>query len=369
MALTAGYPLPATASARLGALVDKIAADPGGLVQPADVDDLSRSLSLQPALDQLPDGMSTQDMIGVLKLAMLTESATETYAETIVTRADRYEAAWLGRFIRDVWGPDEALHHTPFLAMLQSAGVSNEELQAEMRRTRARAFDYHSGDTPLHLTTYGMLQEYVTDNWHGHIARILRPTVPAAARIANHVKRRETIHTMWYRDMTAIQIESNPRLLGHVAEALANFEMPGASLVPEFDQHVERWWSLMGNDFDKMGKDIVRLLHSIVADTAQGGQLLVRLAAERGTRIGPISPGVIRAALDRLGRGGYGLLGEAVLERAGLGYLYRDQGAAGRPASLPSRIRGIIRRWLAEQIDLDIAPASSHAAPAASAVR
>lgn len=323
----------------------------------AEIEQLCRTLSLRPALDHLPEGMTVADMIGVLKLAMLTESATDTYARTILTRAERYESAWLGRFIRDVWAPDEALHHTPYIAMLESAGVSREDLAAEIARTRGRALDYHSGDTPIHITTYGMIQEYITDNWHGLIARILRPTAPSAARLANSVKRRETVHTMWYRDMTAIQLEANPALLGHVAQAIATFEMPGASLVPEFNQHVGRWMPLMGNDEARTGRDIVRMLYSIVGDTGRAGQLVLRLAAERGTKIGPLTPGVIGSALDRLGGRGYGLLGEAVLEKIGLGSLYHDQRlTAGRPASLPSRVRGILRRWLAEQIDLGFAP-------------
>jgi hypothetical protein len=332
------------------------------MVQPHEVELVSRTLSLRPALDHLPEGMTAADMIGVLKVAMLTESATDTYAETILSRATRYRAAWLGRFIRDVWAPDEALHHTPYVAMLKSAGVPQDELAAEISRTRGRALDYHSGDTPIHLTTYGMIQEHATDNWHGMIAKILRPTVPSAARLANHVKRRETAHTMWYRDMTALQLEASPHLLGHVAEAISTFEMPGTSLVPELDPHVERWMRLMGNDYDRSGRDLVRLLYSVVGDTQRAGQLIVRVAAEGGTKIGPLAPVVIRSALDRLGGRGYGLLGEAVLERVGLGYLYRDR---SRAASLPSRIRGMLRRWLAAQIDLQFEPAPRPAPPSA----
>jgi hypothetical protein len=325
------------------------------MVQPHEVEAVSRTLSLRPAFDRLPAGMTADDMIGALKLAMLTESATDTYADTILTRAARYDAAWLGRFTRDIWAPDEALHHTPYVAMLESAGISAEEIAAEIARTRGRSLDYHSGDTPIHLTTYGMIQEYVTDNWHGLIADILRPTVPSAAHLAYHVKRRETIHTIWYRDMTALQLEANPGLLGHVAEAVTTFEMPGPSLVPEFDQHVPRWMPLMGCDDVRTGRDIVRMLYTIVGDTQRAGQLALRVAAERGVKIGPLTPSVIRAALDRLGGNGYGLVGEAVLEKVGLGYLYRDRrSTAGRPASLPSRVRGMLRRWLADQIDVGV---------------
>ena len=47
------------------------------------------------------------------------------------------------------------------------------------------------------------------------------------------MKQRETLHTIWYRDMTALQLEANPRLLGHIAEALTSFEVAGLS--PSFE--------------------------------------------------------------------------------------------------------------------------------------
>ncbi len=327
-------------------------------MQPLEVEQATRTLTLRPALDTLPSGMTAADLIGALKLAMLTESATDTYAETILERAERYEAPWLARFINDVWAPDEALHFTPYMAMLLSAGVSQDELDCEIERTRHRALDYHSGDTPAHLTTYGMIQEYVTDNWHGLIAKTLRPTAPLAARLANHVKQRETLHTIWYRNMTAIQLEANPALLLHVAEAAGHFEMPGSSLVPELDSEVQRWLPLMGNDFDRTARDLARLFYPALGDTKKAGRLIVEVAAQRGTKLGPLSPQVVRATLNRLGGPGYGLLGEAMMERMGLGYLYRDRltSPMGRHASLPSRLRGMLRRWLATQLELSVEP-------------
>jgi len=302
-------------------------------------------------------GFAHADLLGVLKLALLTESATDTYAAAIDRRATLYNAPWLGRFIRDVWVPDERLHHTPYRTMLISAGVPEDELDAEIARTCARALDYRSGDTPVHLTAYGMIQEYVTDNWHGLIAGLLRPTLPRAAHIANRVKQRETLHTLWYLDMTAIQVEANPQLLTHVAEAVAHFEMPGKSLVPELEPQVPRWLNLLGNDFERWARDIARLLYTIAGDTARSGALLMRVSEERGTRLGPLPAGVVRATFDRLGGGGYGLLGEALLERVGLGYLYRDRRRTnGQTASLPSRLRGMVRRWLAHQIDVRVEP-------------
>jgi len=202
-----------------------------------------------------------------------------------------------------------------------------------------------------------MIQEYLTDNWHGLVAQLLRRTVPNAARLANRVKQRETLHTLWYRDMTILQLEANPRLLVHVAEAVGNFEMPGKSLVPELEPEVPRWLPLLGNDFDQWARDMVRLLYQIAGNTKTAGRLIVEVAAQRGTRVGPLPPHIVRAVMDRLGSPGYGLLGEALLERVGLGYLYRDKALpSGWRPPLASRLRGMLRRWIASQMDLKVEP-------------
>jgi hypothetical protein len=68
-----------------------------------------------------------------------------------------------------------------------------------------------------------MVQEYLTDNWHGLIASLLKEASPQAAYMATRIKRRETLHTAWYRDMTALQIEANPTYVTYVAEEVARF--------------------------------------------------------------------------------------------------------------------------------------------------
>lgn len=342
---------------RLGALVESIAANPGAMVQHHEIDRLAGDPSIRDTLRRLPAGMSEQDFVGVLKLALLTESATDTYAATFYDRARRYDAPWLRQFIADVWVPDERLHHTPYHQMLTALGVDPRDIDDEVAGTQQRLLEYRSGDTPAHLTAYGMVQEYITDHWHGLIGRLLRPAAPNAAHLANRVKQRETLHTIWYRDMTALQVEANPSLLRHVAEAAGNFEMPGKSLVPDLEPHVPRWLPLLGADFDQMARDLTRLLYRVAGDTRAAGRLVVQIAAERGTRVGPLPPGAIRAALDRLGGPGYGLVGEALLDKVGLGYLYRDgRATSARRPSLRGRLRAMMRKWLASQIEVDVAP-------------
>jgi hypothetical protein len=325
--LATEYGLRGEQLAPLDNLVRRIEANPGRMVDPQELLALSQGLSMRPAFADLPPELSEEDFIDILRLALLTESATDSYADAIYERAERYDALWLGRFTRDVWVPDELMHHSPYRTMLLDVGFT----------------------------------EPLTDNWHGLVAKLMRDSVPAAAHMANQIKRRETLHTMWYRDMTALQLEADPTLLRHVAQALVHFHMPSNSLLPDLQSQVPRWLPAMGADFARMTQDLLRHVHAIAGDTRQAGRIAMEVAAERGVRIGPLPPTVIRAALDRLGGPGYGLIGEALLEKVGLGYLYAPPRGfrldAGQRLAL--RVRGVLRRWLADRIELDIQPAQA----------
>jgi hypothetical protein len=310
---------------------------------------------MRPAFASLPASLSDDDFVGVLKLALLTECATDSYAAVIEDRASRYDAGWLGRFTRDVWVPDERTHHAPYRTMLLRSGFTERELDAEIAETQAKTYVHHSGDTPIHITAFGMVQEYLTDHWHGRIAALLRQSSPEAAAMANQIKRRETIHTIWYRDMTALQLEANPALLPNVAEAVAHFHMPGTVLVPDLEAQVPRWLPALGTDFERLTRDLIRHLHALAGDTERSARLLLAIAEERGMRAGPLPASLVRRVFDRLGGPGYGLLGEALLVRVGLGRLYAAEGRGAHPASMRargSRLRGLLRGWLARQIDV-----------------
>lgn len=355
LSLQTGYALPAEAVHRLEALVAAIERNPGRMVDPIELAALQERVDMRPAFAALPETLSEDDFVGVLKLALLTECATDSYAAVIEERADRYGAGWLGRFTRDTWVPDERTHHTPYRTMLERAGLSGDELDREIAETQGRTYVHHSGDTPIHITAFGMVQEYLTDHWHGRIARLMRESSPEAAAMANQIKRRETIHTIWYRDMTALQLEANPALLRHVAEAIGHFQMPGAVLLPRLQASVPRWMPALGTDFDRLTSDLLRHVHAVAGDTATAARLLLAIGEERGMRVGPLPAALVRRAFDRLGGPGYGLLGEAVLQSAGLGYLFASEQRVGGRRSERARVarmRALVRDWLAGQIDI-----------------
>jgi hypothetical protein len=346
------YRISQDATSDLEALVSRIEAAPGDLIDVRDFAARQEAMDVTRLLETLPAGLSLEDLTGILHLALLTECATDSYAAAIRERAQRFDAEWLARFVDRVWVPDELTHHAPYKHMLLHFGFSEDEIDRQVAETQEREFVHYGGDTPVHVTTFGMVQEYLTDNWHGLIAKLLRVAEPQAAYMAQRVKRRETLHTAWYRDMTALQIEANPGHVSFVAEELARFRMPGNSLLPELQSKVDGWLPLMGADMDRVIKDMLRLLHQVLGTPHELGRLLFQVAAEKGIRIGPISTRDVERATTRLGAPGLGLVGEAALEMAGLDYLYARRDSTRMPtgARVAGTLRDLVRTWLAGEM-------------------
>ena len=348
MSASTGYYLPPSALPKLEATVDHIEANPGPMVDTAELHESCASLDVGAVAANLPGELTEEDFVGILKLAMLTECATDSYSAVFREGAEQFDAPWLARFNENIWTPDEHTHFTPYKYMLLSLGYSDEQLSREMRDVQEMHYEHCCGRTPVELTTYGIIQEYLTDNWHGMISGILRTHAPYAARSVSSVKRRETLHTVWYRDMTAIQVEENPEMLGMVADTIQSFQMPGTVLTPQLGRRALEWMGKVNMDFSRVARDLVRNFHEAAGTMKRTGSLFLELAARRDARVGPVPIRTARRALDRIGGPGYGLVGEAVLDKFGIP---RPQGAdQTSPVSLPprlyeafrSRMRGMI---------------------------
>lgn len=171
-----------------------------------------------------------------------------------------------------------------------------------------------------------------------------------AAYMVQRVQQREAIHATWYRDMTAIQIEENPRLIKHMAEAYARFQMPGNEIVPHLEAHAHEWMFAMGEDINRVKRDLLNLNNLVLHGNPElAGRLLVDMADLQGKKLGPFSAHHMNLALNRFGRvggAGYGLIGEAAMQKVGLGELFDDTG------SIPARIRGVLRTEVEKRLPL-----------------
>jgi hypothetical protein len=348
------YAIPETTYKQLEAMVARIEADPGRSLTP---DEFEVELDTSTVLASLPPGLSEDDFAGILKLAMLTECATDIYVHEISSRAREFKATWLERFNENVWKPDEYLHAEPFKRILLALGFSEAELDREIEETQAREFEHVGGDSPIHVTTFGMVQEYLTDHYHGLISKLLRPAMPEAAAMTARIKQRETLHMLWYRDMTAIQVEANPDFIHEVADELNRFRLPGNSLIPDLQSQATRWLPLMGADFNQIVKDMVRLLHNCAGSSERLGRLSFDLGSFRDSRLGPLKAQHLDWALNRFGGWGYGLVGEAILERVGCSYLFKSQHKENTQDGIAERTRGLLRTRLARQLPVSVTAA------------
>lgn len=306
-------------------------------------------------MDSLPPTLTEEDFAGILKLSLLTECATDSYAAAITTCAANHDAPWLARFNQEVWVPDERTHYAPYKMMLMDLGESEADLDREIEDTRNRQYIHYGGPLPIHMTTFAMIQEYLTDSFHGLIAGVIRPAAPQTAAMIFRVKKRETLHCVWYRDMTALQVEANPAYVAEIAEQILQFHMPSRSLLPGLHEKGPGWQVALGARHDALFKGLFRLVQEMLGNVRLTGELVMRLAAESKLDLGPISARQLDIALRRLGGPGYGIIGEAALERAGLGYMFKqpetDQDRTfGSYSGVYEKIRGLVRNWVASQL-------------------
>jgi hypothetical protein len=341
------FSLPAETTAMLERMVDTIEADPGRTIDPAVYDEDIEDM--RGVLRTLPEDISEDDFTGILKLALLTECATDLYAAAISERGREYGADWLVRFNERVWVPDEYNHAEPFRMALLKLGFSEEELDREIRETQSRQFVHVGGDTPVHVCTFGMVQEYLTDHYHGLIAKLFKPAAPLAAKMTFHIKQRETLHMIWYRDMAAVQVAANPQFVHDVSYELARFRLPGNSLIPELQARAVEWLPKMGTDFTQLTKDLIRHIYAITGSEKQMGRLAVDIASQKDYGLNMLKGGHIKWALDRGDGWGHALVGEALLERLGLSFLFKPTND-NAPLDFRGRIRAAVRSWLAQKL-------------------
>jgi len=294
-------------------------------------------------------GMTMEQFTGAVKLAMLTECATESYSPKFVNSGKRKNQPWLGRFTEKIWVPDELSHADPFRILLLKLGVSEAEIERDIKVAQEANYNYGDEHSPVAITTFGWLQEYLTDHYHGLIAKTVKNAAPKTSHLITAVKKRETLHTMWYRDMTAMQVGQNPDLIVPVVASLRDFHLPGNEVAPGLQDRATEFLKAMGADFGQVKKNIIRHVYGSLGDLKNNprenmqnaGKLVLEMAAQSGTKIGPFSAEHMQIAFSKnakYGAAGETLFGEALLEAAGLGEPIKKQ-----DVGTPGKIRALAR--------------------------
>ncbi len=323
-----------TATKKLEKLTAGIIAKPGKFVDPKDCQEIVDQLNFSELKKQIlaiieeKFNLTEVDFLGILRLAYLTEVPTWKYTNEFVRCAQAAFGAnsWLENFTLKVWTPDEELHAAPFLLLLMIFGYSEEQLRREADEVEAINFVHVGGKTAVHVTTFGVLQEFLTDNWHGLIAMILKLASALAALLAIWVKRRETLHRVWYSKMTSIMVLDNPsQNIPIVAESSVLFELPGNSLIPHIQRWAEMWIKKVGGVDDIIENTIHYAFDMVGGNTTNLGHLGLEYIERKRLNVGRLSPdliGKLKGPASLFSGWGDELVGQAVLSKVGLDYLY-----------------------------------------------
>ena len=120
--------------------------------------------------------------------------------------------------------------------------------------------------------------------------------------------------------------------------------MPGTRLIPQFGSHALEWMAKGSVDFSRVTSDFVRNFYEVAGSVKKAGNLFMTLAARRGMKVGPVPLSTINTALSKIGGPGYGLVGEAVLDKFGVPRAHSN-------SRLVESIKSSVRTIIARQID------------------
>jgi len=349
MVIPADYRMSQAGFDKLNAYSAGIIRNPGQMIDPQVFEQIEEQIDLARLIAGLSNKIPYEDFVNALRLALLTESATDTYSVQFQEVAKMHGADWLAAFNERVWDPDEQTHRTPYFRTLVGMGCDPAELQREMKQAQERHFDRKGAKDPASITMFGTIQELVTDGYHGAVAFTLRPFAPLAAHGIFLVKKREKLHTEWYRKMTGIQLEHNPELLANAAYVTAHFEMPEVQVAPLYAPMGGDYSRMMGMNPSRVTKDLLRIFHQLTGDVHKTGQFLLEVGAEKGTKVKGINVRFLRSLFVHLHQTGF--VGEVILQSMGLSYLFQKE----EEGTLRGRVRALLRSAVAERAGLSSA--------------
>ena len=323
-------------------------------VDSAEVESMFDNISLDQIVKN--SDLLADEIVDTFRLSLITESLTEQYSSTYRIGAENHRADWLLDYIVRFWEPDELSHADPFKKVLTNFGVDSSNLDIEINEARSETAYQHahsSGFHPIALTTYGTLQECITDYWY-ELQRDFFPSQSRTSTILSKVKGREALHTVQFRDLTAIQLESDPYLIDEIIPAVINFKMPGNHIPPvqEIESRTQALLPRMGGDVTELLKRIINHIQAMLGNKDVLGKLLMTYASNSEKRFISSLPNSLITKSVGLIRGGHGLVGEIVLELFGL--IANEKGVPKNiQEKLVYQIKSIVKRWIRDRMRVE----------------
>ena len=289
-------------------------------VNSKDLESMFESFSPEDLIVQ--SGMTADDLIDSFRLSLITESLTEQYSKTFQIGARMYGAQWLQDYVLGFWEPDEYGHADPFKNILVDFGINETDLRVDIDEAK-QGVEYEtkhaSGFHPIALTTYGMIQECITDYWY-ELQRGFSPANSNTSKVISKVKGREALHTVQFRNLTALQLEADPSLLTEIINASTSFQMPSNHIpnVSDIESKTQEWIPKMNGSVIELLRRIVANLNMALDDNRNLGKLLIEYAtASERKFIDQVPNTLVKKALNTF-PASHGIVGEAMLEQLGL---------------------------------------------------
>ncbi|MQG19201.1 MAG: hypothetical protein FI687_05450 [SAR202 cluster bacterium] len=300
--------------------------------------------------------ISETELIETFRLSMITESLTEQYADTFVKGALDFEATWLSNYIQNFWVPDELGHMDPFKNVLLDLGYNESELEQQIKDAKEQT-DYlksHSSDiSPIALTTYGMVQECVTDFWY-ELQLEFFPIRSGTRKAISKIKGREALHTVQFRDLTCIQLEKDPTLLLTILETITKFQMPGnhINIVKDIEKKSKSLIPKMNGEVIELVRRIIQHTQIVLQDTEKIGKLFALYGSKQDKQLIKYIPNNTLFGLFNFVDSGHGLIGEIILEKIGL-YANEFESLDSNTQRWKFKIKKIIKKWINDQFEIE----------------
>lgn len=183
--------------------------------------------------DHIDRSLLDAQTIAAVHGAMLVESHNPVFAATLLAKF-RHNFDMAG-FLA-IWTYEEYKHFAGLRTYLEATeSVPAEALASELKVTRAGDWLIPDHYTDLMMASYAMLQELVTGIFYKGFAQNVRE--PVLKQLLTLVGKDEYRHCQYYFEFAKEALDADRSRLKEVDEMLLDFEMPGPSFVPNYQQH------------------------------------------------------------------------------------------------------------------------------------
>jgi acyl-[acyl-carrier protein] desaturase len=139
------------------------------------------------------------------------------------------------------WGYEESKHSLALGEYLMRSGKRTRKQWLEHQRTLFDGPEWKVPfDTARQMTIYGMIQEQATFLIYCKHRELAKAEGDEALRtIYDYVARDEVAHSRFYLEVVKVLMaEDREGTLTDIAHVFANFKMPGADVVPDYDSRI-----------------------------------------------------------------------------------------------------------------------------------